>query len=207
MTKSKTSTNKSERIVFAEAISALSKTQEDFQLAVQNLENFQTNTLQSLDIQITDKKTELDELAKEFEKQKKDGQIEVDQFVAEYRYNAAVDILEEREEVAIDQDELQALRDELETIKETHQEELEAVRTEEKDASKKAIAIATKTANLEHQAAVAGLNATVEQQEHEIENLRRVIENLRDDVSAQRELTQRVAEATKQGAINQTIGK
>lgn len=65
----------------------------------------------------------------------------------------------------------------------------------------------TKTMELTHKANNAQLLAQVEQQKKEILVLNSTIENLKNELKEQRELTKQVAMASSKGQITQTIGK
>lgn len=64
-----------------------------------------------------------------------------------------------------------------------------------------------KTMELTHKANNAQLVAQVEQQKKEISVLNSTIENLKNEIKEQRELTKQVAMASSKSQITQTIGK
>ena len=85
MSRKTASSVKSERLTLAEAISSIVAKEEALIKSVDDLKQFQAETLSKLDLAIETKKTELAELEQNYMKIKKDKQIETDQFVAEYQ--------------------------------------------------------------------------------------------------------------------------
>lgn len=189
------------------SIQKISKTQKEFMDAVKTLNSYTEETLNDLNIQIESKKNEIDNLEEEFKISKKKGTIDIDMFFDEYRYDGAVKILKGKGEEPIKSSELHNLKDKIETLGKSRDQEFEEILTKEKSSGESALKAALSNAELKHKAEIADLNATVKQQKNEIATLQSTIANLRDEISAQRELTKEVANASRQGAINQSFGK
>lgn len=199
--------NKSERLEFAEALNAFKPQIEKLGKMTETLQEFTSDTLTKLDLEIEAKKTECSILQEEYKTKLKNEQIQLDLYLREHGYNGAVEVLTKHGEVPICSDELAVLRSDLEKHKQSHQSELDAARKEEQTQAKIALASAVKMKELEHQANTAELNAKVKELGNEINSLKSTIETLRDELSKQRELTKSVAEAGRQGNITQQFGK
>jgi len=207
MSRKTASSVKSERLTLAEAISSIVAKEEALIKSVDDLKQFQAETLSKLDLAIETKKTELAELEQNYMKIKKDKQIETDQFVAEYQRDSAIKILEETGEEPIESAKLEILQSELAQLHQGREEEMEKIKNEERANAKIALNSAVKNCQLEHKAETAQLKAVSEQQQKEIKSLETTIKNMQAEIAAQRQLTKEVAEAGKQGSIQQTFGK
>lgn len=168
------------------SIQKISKTQKEFMDAVNTLNSYTEETLHDLNLQIESKKNEIDNLEEEFKISKKKGTIDIDMFFEEYRYDGAVKILKGKGEEPIKSSELYNLKDKIETLGKSMDQEFEEILTKERSTCESALKAALSNAELKHKAEIA---------------------NLRDDISAQRELTKEVANASRQGTINQSFGK
>jgi len=196
-----------ERKQLSKAIESLVSKQEAFAKAITALENFKKEALYDLDLEIENKKTDLDALTKQHDNAVIDGRIKVDQELKQYEYDAAVQILAKDNLVPVEKDEIDELKQQLTTLKETSEAQLKKEVAIERNKGDSALKAALETASLKHQAEHASLQAQVEQRTHEIEVMARTIKNLQVELAAQRELTKDVAMASKQGAIQQTFGK
>lgn len=92
-------------------------------------------------------------------------------------------------------------------LKKSFDKQCEAVKTEEFKKFQAQIKNETATLELTHKANNATLQAQVEQQKKEIQVLHQTIENLKEELRQQRELTKEVAQASSRAQITQTIGK
>jgi len=206
MSKSKKS-SASDRLAFAKALNGLTAKQDAFIKAVEAVNEFKADTLTRLDMEIDDKKQELEELSKRFERLQKDGQIETDQLLAEHKYNGAVQILNDVQEVPIKSSELTQLRTELEKLRNGQATELEEALKSERTSAKRGLEMAIRNKELEHKAHVAELTAGNKQLTNEISSLHQAIANLKEEIAAQRELTREVAQASAKSQISQQFGK
>lgn len=189
------------------SIQKLTKTQKDFMESVNILNAYTEETLNDLNIQIESRKLEIEALDEEFKNCYKRKTIELDLFFEQYRYDGAVKILKDRKEEPISSSELIELREKVKESEEERVQELNSALETERASSKVALHSALTNSDLKHKAEIAELNASVKQQKNEIASLQSTIANLKEEVSAQRELTRAVADSSRQGAINQTIGK
>jgi hypothetical protein len=200
--------DKNERLELAKAISAVTIKQDGFMKAVECLNNLNSEVITNLDLEIETRKKSLQDLKDEMTKYQKDKQIEIDQFIAEYKYEAATKILKENKEVAIKKEKLDSLNKEIEDLKEEDEEEIADKLKEQKSTLEKGHHFAKTTLTLEHKAEIAQLNAQTQQKDKEIEILNKTIMNLQTEVGAQRELSKQIAEASARSApINQSFGR
>lgn len=186
----------SERLELAKAISNLSSKADGFVKAVESFQQFNADKLTQLDLDIASRKAELQDIRDRIAYDIKNGKIEVDQTLKEYKREGAVRILTELNEVVVVEDKWNQMNEELKTLRAGHENAVNEIRKEE--ASKKAEAIAqiTKNHELKNKAELAELVALNKQQEREIASLRATIQELRADITAQRNLTREVAEAS-----------
>ena len=195
------------RLEFAKALNNIVQKEEAFAKSVEALKEYTEEALTELDLKIANKEQRLEILDKEFDTLRKNKEIEIDQHIAEYKYKAAMEYLEEREESAIDTAELKNLREQLKEYEKGQQADLDKVIEEERQKAKSALKAAVAHAELSHKADTAELNATVNQLKKEIETYQSTIENQRAEIAEQRKLTMQVAQAGAKGAVNQTFGK
>ena len=196
-----------ERLEFRKCLAELAHCKQAFAEAVEKCHAFEEETLESLSLQLTEKKAELAELQAQFAVERKNAEIKLAQEVAEFRYKAAVDILSGRGEQAVATAELEELRAKCAAAAAQLDAECKRVREEERAAGHAQLGAAIKSKELEHKANMAELNAKVEQQKLQIASMQAQLEAYSKEVDKQRELTKQVADAGRHGAIQQTIGK
>lgn len=201
------STRKSDKLQLATAITNLSAKQEAFIKSIEALENFKSENLRDLDTELSTKRDELDNIEKEYKHKQKDMEIEADQYINEYKYKGAKKILDEYNEEPINCNSLEEMREEIKTLKEDRQQEIDDVIAKEQDKCDKQLKAILSNTDLKHKAESAGLAAEVNQQKREIEMMKETIESLKDEVREQRKLTKEVAEAGRQGAVTVNSGK
>jgi len=183
------------RLALAQAINKVTAAQASFANAVEALSNFTRESLTEFDIKLDAKRKELEAMEQDLKMTIKNNKIEIDQTLREYKYVGATKILGEREEVPISEALLASYRSELESLRNGHKEETDAIVAKERKKAKGAQEAAVRYCKLQHSAESAELTATVKQQKIEIENLRNNIANLRKEIEAQRILTKEVANA------------
>ena len=188
----------SERLELAKAISNICSKTEAFVTATENFKNFSKDALVKLDLDIEAKRLELDDLRKQIEHSIKNGKIDVDVALREYKREGAVNMLKEMNETAISNKELQNITKELNELRTNFDAAVASVKKEEAEKREKAIQYATRNMELTHKAENATIIALSEQREREISNLKSTLTDLRNEISAQRDLTRSVAEAGRQ---------
>ena len=185
----------SERLELAKAISNMANKADTFIAATESYKTFSKDTLVKLDLDIEAKRLELDDLRKEIEHNIKNGKIDVDVALREYKREGAVAMLKEMNETVISDKDLNNMQRELKDLRENLDNATATIKKEEAEKREKAISQATRNMELQHKAANATIIALSKQREREIANLKSSITDLRNEISAQRELTRSVAEA------------
>jgi chromosome segregation ATPase len=152
-------------------------------------------TFSDLANKIDSKQKELESLTLKYEQEEKNKKIEVDQFIKEYAYNAAIDILNKKGEIAVKKDDFEELNNKYNNLKSSKDQEIkEAVESEKKKNDRHNEAI-KRTLELQKQAEVAKVEAQLETQVQHIDVLKKTIEDLKKDLDEQRKLTKDVAQA------------
>ncbi len=187
--------NGSERLELAKAISNVASKVDAFVSAVDVFKSFSKDSLVKLDLDIEAKRFELDDLKKEIEHKVRNGKIDIDVALKEYRRDGAVEMLKALHEAVIPEKELEMLKTEVDGLRNNLEVTTAKIRKEEVERREKAIGYATRNLELTHKADNATVIATSEQREREITNLKSTIEDLRKEINAQRDLTKSVAEA------------
>lgn len=196
-----TNSKQSERLALAQAISAVATKQDAFVKAVETLEQYRGEILVNMDLEIETKKRELEDLKESLVRKQKDGKIDTDQFLREYKRRGAVQILQEGDEVPVKKARYEEMEEEIAKLRKDRTEEIEALRKEEREHAKRNTNLAVRNCELTHKAESAETNAAVKQQEREIASLQSTIENLKVELSEQRKLTKDVAEASRAAPI------
>lgn len=205
--KSNTKPTDSERLQLVTVVSQIEVAKTAFAAAVANAEQWQAETIMSLDANIHEKSLQLKELETQLVVAKKDCDIDLKQYIREKQRAAALEFLGKTGEVAVNAGTLEALQAEVTTLKETHAKELTALEARMRKKSEADMAAALSNQDLKHAAEKAQNEAKVEQQTETIKRLEAVVADHRSEMDKQRKLTQQVAEAGSKGAINQTIAK
>lgn len=200
-------TSKEAHLTLAKNIANLAAIQSKFMKAVEEVKEFQTESIQNFNLEIQAKKQEYDDLSTQLTNAEIDGKTKCDQAVAKYKRDAAVKILGETDEVPIKKVDLESLQEQVTGLKRKRDEDVEALEKELSAKHQKAISAIITTQELKQNAELASLRAQVEQKDKEIQVHMNNIDNLRTEIKAQRELTKQVADAGRQGQIHQTIGK
>lgn len=156
---------------------------------------------------------EYNEKNKELQNNYKNTQIEVKQKLAEFKVKACEDLAKEFNMLLIKNDEYKVLQDnvskankELQTLQQSFTDQCNAIRNEEKNKYNESLKIQNTTSELNNKAIMAELKAQVEQQKKEINVLSSTIENLKHELSEQRNLTKEVAQASSKAQITQNLG-
>ncbi len=186
----------SERLELAKAISNISTKGDAFVAAMETFKNFTKDSLVKLDLDIDSKRLELADLQKQIDHKIVNGRIDIQVELREYKRDSAVKMLKEMGESVIGDKELAALRQELQELRGNYDAAITTVKKEEAEKREKAIGQATRNMELQHKATNATILALSEQQQREIGNLKGTINDLRGEISAQRDLTRSVAEAS-----------
>uniref|UniRef100_A0A6C0BPH2 Uncharacterized protein n=1 Tax=viral metagenome TaxID=1070528 RepID=A0A6C0BPH2_9ZZZZ len=185
------------RLELAKALNQFATKVDALEKAYEGIKTVTKDTLTEFDLEIEAKKQELDRLEEQDSHDRKRRKTEADLEIAEHRYNSAVKILEERNEVSIPSTVLEEMKQRLQTLTSQRESEMEKLATAEKAKAKKALDAAISNCQLKQKAETAVLEATNQTQLKEIESLKGQIESLKNEVAEQRNLTARVAESTR----------
>lgn len=187
-----------------EYVSITAELETEYKTKTSNLEKEFEIKNEDLEKKYTMRNTELE---KEYEVKKKDRTIYYEQYIKQYKDDAIEKFLEKEKKIAIEQEELDGLNEEIENLKSINETNLITSQKEYEEKFKKESGYAVSTLELKHQAETAELNANVNQKTNEIETLQKTISNLQKEVAAQRDLTNQIAQSMKQSPINQSFGK
>lgn len=196
----------STRLQLSKNIASLVAGMEKFTEGVGQLAAFNEETIRDFDMQLDAKKVEFEELEHQFAVELKNKQIETDQTVKEYGYEAAKKTLADRGEVPVASAELEQLRAKVAAADEAQQQAVAGAVAKEKGDAKRGIEAAVNNCKLTHKAELAGLTAAVEQKEHEIKSLRGQMDDYKEQVVRLNETIKEVA-ASSSKAVTQNIGK
>ena len=201
----KVNPNDSERLQLAQSINNLVLRGESFVAAMEHLTSFSKERLVDLDLKIETKKQEYHDLTLQLANQYKDVEIKLKQNLQEKKLEAAKEVLAGLNMTAIDTSEHTRVLAELEQLKTTTAQQLQAAVEAEKNQGKAACAQAQHHQQLTHKAETASLVAQVEQQVKEIGVLKDTIGNLKHEIAEQRALTKDVAVASSKSSIQQSF--
>jgi hypothetical protein len=206
------------------SIDSLNSVQENFNQNYEELKNYQNEEFNNMDYQLKLKNEscyeQYNQLVKEFkekefvlenehkmklynlEKEFNKNKDNFDRDLAKYKFESARVVVEGENFVVVEKEEYGKLVGD----KETYETSLADQKAKlEKDYHSQLNArLATK--DLEHKVASSDMNATIQQQTKEISRLESTIETLKQEIQAQRKLTESVA-ASSQKAVTQNFGK
>lgn len=195
------------RIQLTKIADNIQKAQKSFTDAYTAYTEFKVETLLNLDREVEAKQESFKLLKNQLVQAEKDLQIEIDQRLKEYGLKAAEKVAKEQGRVLVEQKYL----DDVEKASSDAGQKLEVLEvTLKKDAAAdkaKAISSIIREKELEHAASSAQNIAKISQLEAQLQSANETIMALRQEVDKQRELSQKIAEAGKQGAIVQNMGK
>jgi len=205
-------------VEFPKAVSGLKKQQESFEKGVETCRLLIDSQLEENILKIDHQNKQLELLDEAYEKKEKEHQenferqrkarrIDLDQEIKAYGYVKATELVQARNEVTIDSEKLQELRDELREAKSDHKEEVESAVKKEKEKAQRQLGHIQQTTKLQQEAAVAKVQAQLEQKNDQIEVLNQTIRGLKEELVAARELVGRVADSQRAPAVHHHTGK
>lgn len=205
-------------------IDSLQTTQETFNTNFVNLQGFSQEQLNEMDYQLKlhteECETKYNEMLKqhndkmktlENEYNEKQYQMdqehlrkmdEVERKLKDREYDLAIGIVESHNKTIVDNDEYDDMDEQIKTA----DERFEKLKTELEAGHKKELHSALNTMKLQHQVDTSNMKATIEQQNKEISRLEDTINTLKQEIQAQRKLTESVAQAG-QKSVTQNFGK
>lgn len=151
---------------------------------------------------------------KELEQQTKNNKIETEQQLKVFQINACAEIAAKNDYKLVSlndyekhQQELKNIKDKFEDLEKSFNDKLIEKIESEKIILQEKLKQDSMTKDLNHKAEIAELIAQNKQQIKEIEFLNKLIINLTNEVSEQRNLTKEIAKASAKAQINQSFGK
>jgi hypothetical protein len=195
-------------VAFPKAVSSLKKFQETFVSAVgdcrqlidvQIEENVlkiqhQIQQLEDLDVQYEKKQRQHDE---DYERKCTSMRIDLEQALRTFGYVKACEIIKEHGEVTIDKEKLVLMQRDLLMAKADHKQEVDTAVGREREIAKQQLSQYEQTTKLQQEAAVAKVQARLEQKDDQIKVLNQTIQSLKEEVVAARELVGRVADSQR----------
>ena len=198
----KVSKSDSPHFVMTKVLQAIVKGQESAEKAIEKYKasleiakETHGELFKDLNYKIEETEEKIKRLGVKYEQEKKDQIIRLDQSLSEYGYEKAVEILEERNEIAVPSKEYNTLKAELEQERKGNEDKLRNCLENERKRHTIQINSLKKTTELEKKAEVAVVKAQLETQVKQIEILNATITRLTQDLEAQRRLTKDVAQA------------
>lgn len=206
------------------SIDSLNSVQESFNQNYDELTNYQNEEFNNMDYQLKLKNEscyeQYNQMVKEFkekefvlenehkmklynlEKEFNENKDNFDRDLTKHKFESARVVVEEENHVVVEQEEY----DKLVGDKETYEASLADQKAKlEKDFHSQLNARLS-TKDLEHKVASSDMKATIQQQTKDISRLESTIETLKQEIQAQRKLTESVA-ASSQKAVTQNFGK
>ena len=206
------------------SIDSLNNVQESFNQNYDELKNYQNEEFNNMDYQLKLKNescyNQYNQMVKEFqekefvlenehkiklynlEKEFNENKDNFDRELAKHKFNSARTVVEGEHFVVVEQEEY----DKLVGDKDNYEASLADQKSKlEKDFHLQLNARVT-TKDLEHKVASSDMKATIQQQTKDIARLESTIETLKQEIQAQRKLTESVA-ASSQKAVTQNFGK
>lgn len=187
----------SDTLALTKAIVTIQKNQVSFAKSVDDAKHLIEEYLQDLELRASEKRDEMKKLDAMYEEERRSKKIRIDQDLQAYGYAEALKVLAERKEVAISQDELTRLKNELETMKRDKAKEVAELVRVEREKHESALKTFQTTNDLKHAAEIATQTASNKQLQGHIAVLEKQIQSLQDDVNKQRQLTKDVAESAR----------
>ena len=204
---STTSSTDNPRLEMAKAVNLFCSKIDALEKAYECIKGVTKETLTEFDLEIEAKKQEMDRLEEQDVYDRKRRKTEADLDLAEYRYEAAIKILDDRGEVAIPAKVLKEMQERLSKTTADSEAEMSKAIATEKALARAALENAVSRANLTNKADTAVLEATNATQLKEIETLKSNVKNLQNEIAEQRKLTAQIAEAGRPAPISQQFGK
>ena len=194
-------------MLLAKSVSQIAGAQNSFLVAVEAFNGITSDSVADLQRQIDVAQSEHAEQCLSQEQGLKKRKVEFDLELQEYKRKAAIDVLAETGHIPVLSEDLANLRGQLAQAEDQRANDLNALEKKLKSEGHAALAAAVKAQAMENKASSAVLEATSSQSAKEVTALKEQIAEQRDEIKLQRELTKSVAEASKQGAIQQSFGK
>ncbi len=189
-------------IELAKAIDRACKSQGDFKKAVDTLETLMKDGFSDIEMKHRAKKLQLDELGADFERNKREKRIELEQDFQQYGMKQAERFLQEKQLLAVGKEEFAKLQQQVEQLREGRDQAIQQALTDAQNRFDQELERTKMTLQLKNQAEVAEKQAQITQLQNHIKVLDRVINDQKLDVSELRKLVSEVSGARTTAMAN-----
>jgi hypothetical protein len=192
------------KLALATAITGIKKSQDAFAKSVAQYKELEDKTFTELEIKLTAKRQDLDELDTTYNNRKKQRKLDLEHDLKEQGLIAAKKILEERGDLAVSKESYETLQRDHAALKAKFDDTSKSAIAEEKAKINEANKNWQRTVQLEYESKMAAANAENNQQKKQISVLSETIASLKEDMAAQRQLTKDVANSFKPTVVHDT---
>ncbi len=182
-------------IKLAKSINALIKTQDKFAKDSTALQTLISDGFAEIELRITKKRKEFEELEERFKHELASKKIELDQTLKAHGYDQAVRILSARDEMPVEKDVYDTLKTRVQALEVEMKQAVDDAIKREREKAKKSLVVQLNTKDLKNAADRAQAEAELKQKEKEVTVLEKQIRCLQEDLEKQRKLTEAVANA------------
>ncbi len=194
------------RLVLANAISQVEKGMTSFTKSVESWDSIRENIIEEIDNEIQTKKRARDDIQIEFDTKKKRLELELKVDYDMQAYEKATEVLEERKEVAINQQELNNLKNEVKEWEQKYSEDLSKLRENLISAHGKELERALQTCTLTHEMETAEMKAEAGKFRSLTENMQKQLDLAETRLEEERGLVRSIAESSRSAPIEQHFG-
>jgi len=198
---------KSETMQLTSAITNLCNRSEQFLKAVEEFKQLQQTLDHNFQNQMVCKKRELENLEQDYEQQKRQKRITLEQELQEFGLKSAIDILTHHGDVAIPKADWDKLNQKCKELEQDQTSKLAEALTLERDHAAKNLLIEKNTLQLQHEKDVAKLTSQVEAQQKQLDMAKDELKKAETRLEAERNLCQKIAESSSQPSIVQHVGQ
>lgn len=193
--------DKSDRMLYAEAMSAILQHMVGFQKAYNEFQTFNEATINKFDQNMTTKQQEFEDFKRTLENQFENKKIEMEQSFKRNKWSAAVDVLKEDDCIPVKQMDYDQMTKESKELQTAHQAAISNMEKLHKSEIAKEMKHLEERLSLEKRAEIAKLQAQFDQKVAEVKRLEDVIEKSYKEIEAQRALTREVSQAASQSRV------
>lgn len=187
------------------AVQTIAKQQDAFKKSVEQFHEIEkdievriTSAKKKMDEQEQARKKEMDEMEASVERERKRRRIDLEQDIREFGNEQVGKMLADQKKVPILAEELATLRTEVDSLRKTKEEAVNAAVQNALEKAKLEMSTKIESQMLRHQTEMATVTANRDQQKHQIKVLEDTIAALRNELDQQRKLTKEVAYAQAQ---------
>lgn len=181
--------------------------QEAFIKAVEDYRILEKESFQNLEITLTTKRRERDDLDTEYEQAKKNKKIAVDQEILEYSYQAALKILDQHHEKAVPITDYEALLKKCTDLEKKFETEIKAAVESERQSQTRSREFEKRTLILEHEKANVSDKSVIESLRIQLKNAETEMAKAQTRLDNQIELTKDIAKAASAPSVVQNYSK